>query len=296
MKKYTLITALLLSVIYLTACSSIPGGKSEPSAENETAVSETTTAPNVIEEADEADVPAASIPNPKTLEILDNEEWKSIYKNFLTESYETLKEACIGGIAGIGFIDLDLDGAGEMLIFDFGASAAMGVQIFDIVDGHVECVSANMEFVRDKFAGDHFSSQYVNTGLFESFRLMEDNKTDKRFFMVESGNGATDFNYQEWIYFGNEDDVVTLTSKLYKHEDFDEDGEVVAAVCAQGDVSVSLDRFEEELVILQGASTDTQYEAKGTFIWEDESYYEEFNGFMDMVDNSLEIYAQTNLG
>lgn len=296
MKKNILITVLLLSAICLTACSSAPTVKSVPSTEAEAAVSETTAAPNVIEETEEADVPAAHVPNPESLATLENEEWKTIYKNFLTESYETLKEACIGGIAGIGFIDLDLDGAGEMIIFDFGASAAMGVQIFDIVDGKVECISANMEFVRDKFAGDHFSSQYVNTGLFESFRLMEDNASGKRFFMVESGNGATDFNYQEWIYFGNDDDIVTLTSKLYKHENFDEEGEVVNAVCAQGELTVSLDRFEEELVILQGASKDTQYEAKGTFIWEDESYYEEFNGFMNMVDNSIKIYAQTNLG
>ena len=87
-------------------------------------------------------IPAASepevSPSPETSPSFDEKE---IYRSFLSENYEKLSAACFGVISGIGLIDLDMDSKLEMVLFDAGASASMGVQLFDIIDGGVECIS-----------------------------------------------------------------------------------------------------------------------------------------------------------
>lgn len=217
--------------------------------------------------------------------------WKEIYTEFIAENYTELAAACMDGLAGVGFIDLDLDGTAEMLIFDVGASAAMGVQIFDIVDGKVECISANMTEVRTKFGGEHSTKNYVNTVRFDSFRLMKDKATGESFFCVESSNGANDFTYTELIQFGNSNGIVTLTKLLYKYEEYDEEGNIISARFSTGDATITESEYTAKYEEFTKKYTDTGYEATGVFIWKDDAYYNEFDGFVSMMNEALKQYV-----
>ncbi len=137
------------------------------------------------EPATSGDIPAAS-PSPEASPQLklDNELRTQTFLAFIKDSYPQLSEAFFGGISGIGFIDLDCDTGVEMLIFDSGASASMGLQFFDIIDDKVECVSANLTSVKDAYAKEHYSDVIVNANTFDSFRMMLDSATEKKFFLV----------------------------------------------------------------------------------------------------------------
>lgn len=221
---------------------------------------------------------------------VDDSATMATYEDFLNENYDALYEACFGGISGIGFIDLDLDGHREMLLFDAGASASMGVQFFDCVDGQVECVSANMFPMGEVFGGDHFTDDYVNANYFEDFRLVEIVETGERLFLVESANGSAEFYYRELISFGQKDGFLTLTPLFYKLEEFDIDtGETFNVQCRINDADASLGDYEKAYAdFLQGVM-DLGLEAQGVFLWENSSYAEGREGFMSIAREAMTL-------
>ena len=97
--------------------------------------------------------------------------WADSYISFLDSSYDVFAALWPDGLGGMAFVDLDLDGTPEMLIFDQGASMTMGVHLFDLVDGTVHCVSSALDSAQNAFNGSYYSSVHVNAGFFEAFRL-----------------------------------------------------------------------------------------------------------------------------
>lgn len=227
---------------------------------------------------------------------IDNKEREKIFSDFLSDNYQKISDSFFSGISGIGFIDLDQDGGIEMVIFDAGASAAMGVQFFDIIDNNVECVSANMEAVGQNFGGEHFSSIVVNANYFDDFRLMEDKVSGEKFFIVESGNGAADFSYKELIRFGNDNGILTLESLMYKHEDYDIDtGNTTGQRFKINGKDAGKAEYDKAYKDFYSGIEDTGYEAKGVFMWENADYASNYKGFMAMVNQALSLYdKQTN--
>lgn len=227
---------------------------------------------------------------PSPSQAADYSQDKEIFRSFLSENYQKLYDSFSGGISGIGFADLDLDGRPEMIMFDAGASAAMGVQFFDIIDGKVECVSANMDTVGKTFGGKNFSGVVVNANHFNDFRLMKDKKTGEKFFVVSSGNGAADFSYTELIRFGSNDGVLTLESLLYKYESYDIDsGETTGDAYKIKGKPADGKAYKAAYDSFFAGCEDTGFEAQGVLTWEsniDTSYA----GFMSMADKALSLY------
>ncbi len=283
-KTYCILIMLILSL--LCSCgsaglSSVP--VSSPSADGSGTGS---ASPSDIE--GEAS-PSPSLP--QTIPQLDNESRFNSYRAFLSDNYQKLSDAFLGGISGIGFIDLDLDGGIEMLIFDAGASAAMGLQFFDIVDDKVECVSANMETVGKAFGGEHMNSVVVNANHFDDFRLMQNKKTGEKFFAVESGNGAADFSYSELIRFGNDNGVLTLESLMYKYEEYDIDtGAVKSENFKISGKDTPKEEYESAYSTFFAGNEDLGYAAMGTFLWEKDNYGAGLDGLLAMADAALFLY------
>ncbi len=235
--------------------------------------------------------PSAS-PSPS----MTDDEAAEIYRSFLDENYDTLFYACFGNIAGVGFIDLDCDGCSELIIFDVGASASMGLQFFDIVDGSVECISANMELVGESFGGDHFTSKVVNANLMEDFRLMEDNTSGEEYFVVESGNGSVEFSYRELIRFGNDNGVLTLTSVAYKYEEYNtETNTTTLQKFRVHDADATADEYASAISSWSAGAKDLGLECRGVFTWESAGYAEGHKGFTAMVEKALELSANNKI-
>lgn len=237
--------------------------------------------------------PAASpSPSPSIKPSPDiNVERKTFFREFLSDNYQKLSDDFPGGISGIGFIDLDLDGGMEMIIFDAGASAAMGAQFFDIVGGKVECVSANMDAIGKDFGGSHISKVAVNANYFDDFRLMKDKSTGKKFFVVKSGNGAADFSYSELVKFGSNNGILTLESLMYKYDNTDTDtGKVTSSSYKVGGKSASAADYNAADKAFSSANEDTGFTAKGAFVWSGE-YGSGQAGLLAMADEALSEYS-----
>ena len=231
-----------------------------------------------------------ALPSPSQTIVVDNKARGEIFRAFLSDNYQKLSEAFFGGISGIGFVDLDMDGGIEMLIFDIGASAAMGLQFFDIVDGSVECISANMDAVGTSFGGKHFSKVIVTANYFEEFRLMEDNTTHEKFFTVSSCNGAADFSYSELIRFGNDDGVLTLTSLLYLYQDFNIDsGAVIGETYKVNGIDSGRDQYSAAYEKIFSEISDTGFKAKGVFLSERKDYENGLDGLLVMAEKALSL-------
>lgn len=236
----------------------------------------------------ESPIPPAASEAP---EQVDNAARGALFRVFLNDNYQKLSDAFFGGISGVGFIDLDMDGGIEMLIFDAGASAAMGLQFFDIVDGAVECVSANMEAVGTAFGGAHMSSVFVNANHFEDFRLVTDKKTGEKFYIVTSGNGAADFNYSELVRFGSDKGVLTLTSLMYKYTDVDMDtGTVKAESFKLAGKDAAKADYEAAYSDFFSGVEDTGFDAQGVFLWENTQYESGLEGLLTMTDKALTLF------
>lgn len=277
MRRHLAIVLAILISLTLVACEgtpAVPDGGISPS-------------PEPVSNTDVSPAPSDVVRDRTTV---DNAEREQLFLSFLSDNYNALAGVMYNGIAGIGFVDLDCDGGMEMIMFDAGASAAMGLQLFDIIDGKVECVSANLSDIGEQFGGEHFSKTYVNANYFDDFRLMANKQTGERVFSITSGNGAMDFAYSEIIQFGAEGENLTLTSVCYKYEDFDENtGDVTGAnykvgdkVCEESEYSAAKTAFEEE-------NEDTQLEIKGVFAWESSSYTDGLDGLLAMADKALSL-------
>lgn len=298
MKKCLHIFLAACLLLSLAACSQAapqpdePAAGVEPSAVPAGIASPAPETPSVTSEPEEPGEEPAEVPDEPEPEPVDTDCF-DIYKAFLDENFDRIAELCYGGIAGVGFIDLDIDGTPEMLLFDSGASASMGVQFFDITDGDgtVECVSANMLDLGQEFGGAHYSTVYVNANYFDDFRLMCSDSGESRFF-VESGNGALDFSYSELIEFSGTDGILGLSSVLYRYDDFDIDsGETVSTHCSYLGESISAGDYESRLSGFRNTWQDAGYEAFGVFIWEEKTYSTEYDGFMAMVNAAINGYV-----
>jgi len=297
MKKILSLLLILLLLISAAACS------------REASVAEVTESPAPSEEVEVTETPDAAVPDEPAVpeesaepaeedadepEDTEDEPWAEIYTAFLEANYDALNDACFGGLTGIGYIDLDTDGSAELLIFDAGASASMGIQIFDIINGEVELISANMLAVAELYRGDYYSELYVNANYFDDFRLMEDLDTGERFFVVTSTNGALDFSFQELIGFsgGEAEDWLHMSSLLYAYEEYDIDsGELSRAVYRIGSEEVGEAEYSSALSSFEAAAADTGYEAAGAFLWENGDFASGIDGFLAMNRSALEKYA-----
>jgi len=270
----------------------------EPAGLKDIPAVETTPEPTAppVSETDIAPEPTEPPPSetpPPSPEVVDDTEALDIYRGFLSDNYQALSDACYGGISGIGFIDLDCDGSREMIIFDAGASASMGVQFFDICDGKVECVSANMKALGDEFGEDHFTKTYVNANFFEDFRLVETVETGERFFLVESGNGSIEFSYRELIRFGRDgDNMLTLTPLFYIQEEYDlETGDTTSAFYRVDNAEASAEDYNSANSAFLGSIVDLGLEAQGVFAWasNDPAKNEGKDGLLAMAEEAIAL-------
>lgn len=221
----------------------------------------------------------------------DSDEWITLYRSFLENSFDVIAALWPDGISGIGFVDLDLDGTPEMLMFDMGASAAMGVQIFDIANGAVVCVSSVNEAAAAAFGGDYFSPVSVCAQLFEDFRLVNDG--EQTFFTVHSANGTAETFWEESIRFGRDaNDVVTLQS-LCRCETVNdvENNAVLEENCFVLGQPSSRDEYDTAQQAVADAA-DLGYEAFGTFQWNDMDRYDtSLEGLLVLLDDAAAGYV-----
>ena len=222
--------------------------------------------------------------------------WREIFEDFLRGSFSRLNELCLSGIAGVGFIDLDLDGVPELLIFDAGASASMGLQFFDIIEEDVFCVSANIEKLGEEFGGKYFDKDFVNANFFEDFRYYKSTETGEAFFLVVSSNGAEDFSYSRLVRFTGDGGILGLESLFFKYESFEfsseSDGfERSGADYLVGGNAVSSEEYEQALSAFMEKLEDQGYSAAGEFVWGVKDYSGSLEEFMSLVVSAAEKYV-----
>ena len=296
MKRVVLLICALLAFL-LCACEATPAPVPTVSAPPDTpavpsAVPGTTPNPSAA--------PSAA-PAPETAEpTVEPVYWQDMYSAFLEDNYTAINEIFYGPPLGLGFIDLDIDGVPEMILFDGGASASLGVNLFDIIDGQVTCVSAALTSVSEHFAGDYFQDLFVNANYFEDFRLMRNQETGQYFFCVDSGNGAIDFYFRELILFqnageaeaGGKDGQLSLYSYLYKYEETDVDtNESTLIRCSVDGKAVEPEEYTATLEHFQQTALDTDYEAKGIFFWTANSYSADIDGYSRLISDALDAYV-----
>lgn len=293
MRKILLAVIAIALIFLFCGCEEKTGDSPEPEAEllsspNTEASPEPT---DGTPAPDESESPEVS-PSPSK----EDAEAVEMFKSFLSENYDKLSEASFKSIAGIGFIDLDLDGCRELILFDAGASASMGVQIFDIVEGEVQCICANIQAIGEAFGGKNSSSVVINANYMEDFRLMEDKATGEKFFVVESINGNIDSSYSELIRFGNDNGMLTLTSVLYKYEEYDiGTGEVLLQKFRVGSIDAKLSGYTSAVDRFYSDNEDTGLECYGVFVWENSEYTENYKNFMDIVNKALELSVKNKV-
>ena len=291
-----LIKMLVLSVFLLafSACEAPPSATLPPTGAPPTTENSFPPPTELVDPTTPTDAsPPSSEPTPDAPPV---ENWEENYRTFIKTEYDKIFESFVSGIAGLGFIDLDFDTSPEFVIFDLGASTSMGVQIFDVIGGEVECVSANIPLVGEVFGKGHLSTASINANEFAAFRLMREQATGNPLFVAYSVNGAVDFLNSEILTFtrGASDEVV-VSKFLSKFEEYAEsDG---------GERVLSSQRFEyrgEEIDEASYASAmaefesgyeDADYEARGVFIWENAAYEKEFQGLIAMFDAAVKAYV-----
>ena len=280
MKKYVSFVLALCLVLSLAAC-----GKEAPApTPAPTPVVTAVPVPVATPEVTEAPAPVeTAAPGPAV--------WETLYSSFLTANYQTLADACYGFVAGIGFIDLDLDTVPELLVFDAGAASSMGVQFFDIVNGKVECVSASSVAVGDAFGGACYDPRLnVNTTAFEAFRLKE-GVDGALYFEVTSYNGSEDMRYNELIRFTkNAEGVLALQTLACQQTAVDPTTQTeLYTVYTVGDQPIDKSAYDG-ILANAAAAIDFGYEAGGVFLWEDKGYGQDILGFNAMLEAALDKY------
>lgn len=218
------------------------------------------------------------------------EGWQEAYLTFLEDNYDIFAALWPEGLSGVGFIDLDLDGMPEMLVFDLGASATLGVQLFDLVDGQVCCVSSGLDSAAGAFGEAYFSPVSICASYYDAFRLVRGE--DGYVFWVQSANGTLESAWDEIIRFGCEDGVLVPVSVCSRYLESDvETGEVIAErYTVAGDVSDAAGYEQAAAPYVSGE--DTGYEACGMFLWDNMKRYDTtYDGFMAMAQDAATAYA-----
>ncbi len=277
MKKLFVFALALCLLAGLAACGA--------PAPEPTAAATPAPTPTAAPTAEPTSPPATPSPTPA------GPDWQALYTAYLTENYTALAQACYGSVAGVGFIDLDLDTVPELLVFDAGASASMGVQFFDIADGAVECVSASSVEVGELFGGAHFvPNLYVNANYFQDFRLREA-ADGSLYFEVNSYNGAEDFRYSEIIRFRSDGGVLTLETVACAQTALNPETQAeLYTVYTVGDTPIDQAAYND-ILAQDAAAADLGYEARGVFVWEDKSYGQDAQGFAAMLAAAVAAYV-----
>ncbi len=255
----------------------------EPATPEETAVPAETAAAGTPE-------PTAQ-PHPTVLETAEPAEgWDEAYLAFLDDNYDIFAALWPDGVTGVGFVDLDLDGTPEMIVFDQGVSATLGVQLFDLVDGQVYCVSSVQEGAAGAFDSTYFSEVSVCASFFESFRLSK--TADSYCFWVTSANGTMEASWDEIVRFDCVDGVLTPVSVCARFLGSDpESGQVVTeryTVAGKASDAAGYQAAAEEYT----EADDVSHEAKGVFLWNDMARYDTtYDGLMTMARDAVEAYV-----
>lgn len=289
MRKVILALIAAILIFSLCGCSEAPEGELSSAAGDVFAVPDETPP----EYPEETEVPFVEETMPAPTPNEEDEKATRIFREFLSDNYDKLMELSFKSIAGIGFIDLDLDGVRELILFDAGASASMGVQFFDIVDGEVQCVSSNIQGIGEAFGGKYFSDIIVNANFMEDFRLRENKSTGERVFVVESKNGSIESFFSETIRFGSSEGVLTLSPVFYKYEEYNtETSDVLLQKFLVGGKDATASEYSSAADKFESESKDMGLECRGVFIWENDEYSENYKSFMENVDKALALYEQ----
>lgn len=262
----------------------------EPTAEP-TAAPTTEPTPDTTAEPDAAQGGTGELPGLSFYTAADADEWLPLYRTWLENSFDVVAALWPDGISGIGFVDLDLDGTPELLLFDMGASAAMGLQIFDIADGAVVCVSSVNEAAAAAFGGDYFSPVSVCAQLFEDFRLVSDG--EQTGFTVHSANGTPESSWDEIIRFRRgTGDVLTLESVCRCEIINDVENDTIAVENYYVDGADTDEVAYIEASQAADSAADLGYEASGVFQWNDmERYDTSLEGLLVMLDDAAALYT-----
>ncbi len=215
--------------------------------------------------------------------------WQDAYLAFLDSRYDTFSYLWPEGMSGVGFIDLDLDGTPEMVVFDQGASATLGAQLFDLAGGQVYCVSSVLDAAAGAFDGSHMSAVDVWTSFFESFRLSR--TADGWCFWVDSANGTMETAWDEIVRFDCVDGILTPSSVCYRYLEFDPASGLVVAerYTAAGAPTDAAGYAGASSVYMDGQ--DAGYDAAGVFLWNDLDRYDTSReGLMAMARDAAAAY------
>lgn len=287
MKRFLTVFFILCLLLGLAACAA-----PEPEATAEPVMAAATPEPTPEPSAAPEPLPTEE-PRLPGLELYEptQEDWAGLYRQFIEDNFDVIAALWPDGVSGVGFIDLDLDGLPEMILFDMGASATLGAQLFDIVGGTVVCVSSVSEAAAAAFGGEYFSPLFVCASYFEDFRLYSDDSGS--YFRVKSANGALETCWEEQIRFGcGEDGALVLSSlcRLETHSDV-EGGVISAEYCqvAGQDCERSVyDQVQADIA----AARDLDYEAVGAFLWNDmERYDTSLEGLLVMAEDAAAAYV-----
>ncbi len=271
MKKY--ISLLLVLCLCCTVCGC---SKTEEAASTPAPTATPTALPEFV---------------PSAVENTETHDELRLYRDFLELNYVPITSVC-GFISGVGLCDLDLDGSAELILFDAGASSSMGVQLFDIENGAVVCVSASCVEVGSLYKGSAFDKRhYVDTVDFSAFRLIE-LADGQLFFTVTSMNGDDTLRFIERFRFGRDENaMLTLSCLCCANEGYDpETGELRYTVYTRDDATLTDGEYTEINAALDSAH-DLGYAVSGHFIWESDSYSSEYSGVMAMYDAAADGYT-----
>ncbi len=297
MKRVAILILTAAMAVLLCACGAgAPEAAVATEAPAETAAPAATAEP-VPEAAPEATDPPAAATEPPAPDLPETPDgWAESYLAFLDDNYDILAALWPEGITGVGFVDLDLDGMPEMLLFDVGASATMGVQLFDVAEeGRVVCVSSVQEAAAGAFGDEYFSRVSVCASYFEAFRL---SRTAEGYcFWIDSANGTLESSWDEIVRFGpGEDGVLTLTSVCERYLESDgETGLVVTERYVADGEETDAAGFDAAFAVYAEAE-DAGYDARGVFLWTDiQSYDTTYDGLMAMARDAAEAYVPVAL-
>lgn len=289
--KRILCLILALGVVFaFCACSEKDGEIELPLSPMPTV--EPTVQPTAEPTAEPASEPDSTgeLPGLSLYTPTESTAWGALYRQWLENSFDVIAALWPEGISGIGFVDLDLDGTPELLLFDMGASAAMGVHIFDIAEGAVVCVSSVNEAAAAAFGGEYFSAVSVCAQLFEDFRLVTDG--EQTYFTVHSANGTPEFSWEEDIRFQRGRGDVLAPESLCRREtanDVENDVIAVEDYFVAGETTDEVSYSEAQRAVSEAA--DLGYEAGGVFLWDDmERYDTSLEGLLVMLDDALALY------
>lgn len=296
MKKILTFLIALAMLASLGACAARPAPATPSPAPTAEPTAEPAPVPTANEEptgesaSEESAVSTGELPGLAFYDGELPEDWAALYRSFLKDNFDVIAALWPDGISGIGFADLDLDERPEMLLFDMGASAAMGVQFFDVADGEVVCVSSVNEAAAAAFGDEYFSPVSVCAQLFGDFRLLFDGEQSS--FFVCSANGTSESSWEEVVRFtGGEGGVLRLQSVCRSEIETDtETGDIISRSFYSGGESCDEETYDIARDAVQNAK-DLCYEAYGVFQWNDaENYDTSLEGLLVMLDDAAAGY------